>query len=46
ATVAACAKHPRIAGIKEATADLKQISEIIENTPKDFIVLSGDDFTV
>ena len=46
ATVAACAKHPRIAGIKEATADLKQKSEIIENTPKDFIVLSGDDFTV
>ncbi len=46
ATVAKCAAHPRIVGIKEATGDLKQISEVIEACPPGFILLSGDDFTV
>jgi len=32
-------------GIKEATADLNQISEVIRLCPDDFTVLSGDDFT-
>ncbi len=32
-----------IVGIKEASGDLKQVSEIIRNAP-DFTVLSGDDF--
>jgi len=46
ATVAKCAAHPMIAGIKEATADLRQISEIIAASPGDFVLLSGDDFTI
>jgi len=33
-----------IVGIKEASGNLKQISEIIRTTPEDFILLSGDDF--
>ena len=45
ATVARCAAIPNIVGIKEATGDLTQISEVIRLCPKDFIVLSGDDFT-
>jgi len=44
--VARAAQHPRIAGIKEATADLKQVTEVIETCPADFIVLSGDDYTI
>jgi len=44
-TVARLAEHPRIIGIKEATGDMKQASEIIRLCGKDFIVLSGDDFT-
>ena len=35
-------KHSNIIGIKEASGDLGQISEIISNT-KDFMVISGDD---
>lgn len=35
-----------IIGIKEATGDLKQVSEIIEGCGVNFTVLSGDDFTV
>lgn len=34
-----------IIGIKEATGNLQQVSDIIEIVRKDFIVLSGDDFT-
>ncbi len=45
ATVARCAQIPNIVGIKEATADLNQISEVIRLCPPDFTVLSGDDFT-
>ncbi len=38
------AKHPNIAGIKEASGDITQISRIIEGTrDEDFVVLSGDD---
>lgn len=33
-------------GIKEATGDLKQVSEVVEECGPDFTVLSGDDFTV
>ncbi len=32
-------------GIKEATADMTQASDILGNCPDDFCVLSGDDFT-
>ncbi|MEN8142463.1 MAG: 4-hydroxy-tetrahydrodipicolinate synthase [Thermodesulfobacteriota bacterium] len=45
ATVARCAQIPNIVGIKEATGDLNQISDVIRLCPDDFIVLSGDDFT-
>ncbi len=37
---------PEVIGCKEATGDIKQGSELIELMGKDFIVLSGDDFTV
>ena len=33
-----------IVGIKEASGNLKQVSEIIRNAPENFVVLSGDDF--
>ncbi len=38
------AEVDNIIGIKEASGNLKQISEIIRTTPEDFILLSGDDF--
>lgn len=44
-TVARCAKIKNIIGIKEATGDLNQISEVIRLCPDDFAVMSGDDFT-
>ncbi len=44
-TVARCAKIKNIVGVKEATADLNQISQVIRLCPKDFAVMSGDDFT-
>jgi len=46
ATVARLAKLPGIVGIKEATANLQQISEVIDSTPADFVLISGDDATV
>ena len=45
ATVARCAQLPNIAGIKEATGSLQQVSEVIRRCPADFALLSGDDFT-
>ena len=45
ATVARLASRPNIVGIKEASGNLSQISEIVQLCPSDFIVLSGDDFT-
>ncbi|MDW7771327.1 MAG: 4-hydroxy-tetrahydrodipicolinate synthase [Desulfobulbaceae bacterium] len=44
-TVARCAGLKNVIGIKEATGNLNQISEVIRLCPDDFIVLSGDDFT-
>jgi len=44
-TVARLAEIDTIVGIKEATADLNQISQVIRLCPEDFAVLSGDDFT-
>ena len=42
--VAELAKHPNIAGIKEASGNISQISRIIEDTrDEDFLVISGDD---
>ncbi len=44
-TVARCAENEYIVGIKEATGSLKQVADVINSCPKDFVVLSGDDFT-
>ncbi len=44
-TVARLAQIDNIAGIKEATADLNQISQVISLCPENFAVMSGDDFT-
>jgi 4-hydroxy-tetrahydrodipicolinate synthase len=47
ATVARLYKDvPEVQGIKEATGDLTQVSQILEYCGPDFQVLSGDDFTV
>jgi len=44
-TVERLAEIDNIAGIKEASGNLKQVAEIIKRTrDKDFVVLSGDDF--
>jgi 4-hydroxy-tetrahydrodipicolinate synthase len=45
ATVARLRDTQSIVGIKEATGDMKQVSEIIRLCGKDFDVISGDDFT-
>lgn len=45
ATVARLAVLPNVIGIKEASGNLSQVGEIIQLCPRDFIVLSGDDFT-
>ncbi|NJB66730.1 4-hydroxy-tetrahydrodipicolinate synthase [Desulfobaculum xiamenense] len=37
---------PEVVGVKEATGNLKQVSEMIELCGEDFCMLSGDDFTV
>lgn len=45
-TNARLSKISNIVGVKEATADLKQVSKIIELCDDDFAIISGDDFTV
>ena len=44
-TVARCAEIDNIVGIKEATGNLNQVSEVIRLCPDGFAVMSGDDFT-
>lgn len=44
-TVARLAEVKNIAGIKEATGDMKQVSEVIRLCGDRLAVLSGDDFT-
>ncbi|TAN38217.1 MAG: 4-hydroxy-tetrahydrodipicolinate synthase [Nitrospirae bacterium] len=44
-TVARLSAIKNIVGIKEATGDLKQVSEVIRLCGDGFTVLSGDDFT-
>ncbi len=47
ATVGRLAKDfSHIVGIKEATGNITQVSDVLEECPKGFSVLSGDDFTV
>src|SRR5512143_2746343 len=45
-TAERCSQIENIVAIKEATANLQQISEIIELCGDKMVVLSGDDFTV
>ncbi len=42
-TVKELSSIPNIVGIKEASGNLHQISEMIRITPDDFVLLSGDD---
>jgi 4-hydroxy-tetrahydrodipicolinate synthase len=42
-TTLALAEHPNIVGVKEASGDLGQITEILRHRPSRFSVLSGDD---
>ncbi|MCX7918902.1 MAG: 4-hydroxy-tetrahydrodipicolinate synthase [bacterium] len=44
-TMARLAELKNIIGVKEATGDMKQVAETIAVCPKDFMILSGDDFT-
>lgn len=44
-TVARLSEIENIVGVKEATGDLKQVSDVIEYSKEGFTVLSGDDFT-
>ncbi len=44
-TVARLSVLPNVMGIKEASGNLSQISELIRLCPPEFKVLSGDDFT-
>ena len=46
ATIARLAhEFPNFVGVKEATGNMVQCSELIAACPEDFCVLSGDDFT-
>lgn len=45
-TVERLAAHDNIVGIKEATGDIDRLSEIRRRVGADFVLLSGDDFTV
>lgn len=45
ATVARLAKIKSIVGIKEATGNMQQVSDLLRLCPADFGVYSGDDFT-
>jgi len=42
-TTAALACHPRIQGVKEASGDLGQAAQIVQEAPLGFRLLSGDD---
>ncbi len=44
-TVARVSELKNIVGIKEATGDLSQVSDVIEYSKKGFCILSGDDAT-
>ena len=45
-TVARCAQHPMIQGIKEATGNMFRAAQIRDMCGPDFALLSGDDFTL
>jgi 4-hydroxy-tetrahydrodipicolinate synthase len=43
ATVWRLAKLPRIIAVKEAVPSMERVRELVAQTPKEFVVLSGDD---
>lgn len=43
--IARISELKNIVGVKEATGDLNQVSDVIEYSQKDFCILSGDDAT-
>jgi 4-hydroxy-tetrahydrodipicolinate synthase len=43
ATALALAEDPRIIGIKQAVADLDQLSDLVQGRPPGFAILSGED---
>jgi 4-hydroxy-tetrahydrodipicolinate synthase len=45
ATVARLARHPRIVGLKDASASLGRLRDLLNACPAGFSVLSGDDAT-
>lgn len=45
ATIARLAKHPRIAALKDASAALPRVRELLSVCPPSFAILSGDDAT-
>ncbi|MHB8764179.1 MAG: 4-hydroxy-tetrahydrodipicolinate synthase [Deferrisomatales bacterium] len=45
-TVARLAELPEVVGLKEATGDLKQVSDVLELCGDRLTLLSGDDFTI
>lgn len=44
-TILRLAAHEHIIGVKEATGDLERIPRLIEQSPTEFFVYSGDDLT-
>lgn len=44
-TIARLSTVDNIIGVKEATGELDRVSWLLENTPDDFLVVSGDDMT-
>jgi len=42
-TIVKLSAHPNIIGVKEATGDIGFMAQVIEKTPDDFILMSGDD---
>jgi 4-hydroxy-tetrahydrodipicolinate synthase len=42
-TITIANECPNIIAVKEASGDLEQVMNIIQNSPKDFLVISGDD---
>ena len=44
-TILRLAAHKHIIGVKEATGDLERIPRLIEQSPTEFFVYSGDDLT-
>jgi 4-hydroxy-tetrahydrodipicolinate synthase len=45
ATVARLARHPRIKALKDASANLSRLRDLLAVCPADFSILSGDDAT-